>query len=72
MLIRASNYYESLHRVDSMAIKEEGKTPDKGQDDSKDSLAALDALEKEASEFNKVSAPTTGATYSADLITIGC
>ena len=41
-----------------MAVKEEVKEEikeEEGKDDVKDELAALDALEKEASEFNKAS-----------------
>ena len=37
-----------------MPVKEEKIEPKKVQDDGKDELAAFDALEKEASEFNKV------------------
>jgi hypothetical protein len=37
-----------------MAVKEEEKVKPEEVDDGKDEMAALDALEKEATEFNKV------------------
>ena len=40
-----------------MAAKTEDLKPKAEKDDEKDELAALDALEKEASEFNKVHFP---------------
>ena len=41
-------------KVEAEDFKNIGEDSEKEQDDGKDSLAALDALEKEASEFNKV------------------
>ena len=41
-------------KVEAEDVKTTGERPEEEQDDGKDSLAALDALEKEASEFNKV------------------
>ena len=41
-------------KVEAEDIKNIGEGLEKEQDDGQDSLAALDALEKEASEFNKV------------------
>ena len=51
-----------------MAIKEEADVKAE-QDEEKDELAALDALEKEASEFNKV-IPTTTASKIIPLLTL--
>ena len=41
-------------KVEAEDVKDTGAGLGEEQEDGKDSLAALDALEKEASEFNKV------------------
>ena len=57
-----------------MAVKEEEIQPKREQDDGKDELAAFDALEKEASEFNKVKLQSTYRSFTTALLnsSLGC
>ena len=48
-----------------MAIKEELKQEVKEEGGGKDELDALDALEKEASEFNKVCPPLQPSPFNS-------
>lgn len=54
-----------------MAIKDELKTDVKEDGGGQDELEALDALEKEAAEFNQVSLPST-PLYFPNHASTGC